>query len=117
LAARGSVRRERLFLHWSNFLHAYFYGNWGVKVPIILQDREFDDTVTIPGSSSEIQEMIAGDRSGYLFDFGEKSVEIFVLGAVVFSQSRLHQTPEAKAVVHSHHSTTMRALVVLVRGR
>ena len=39
LAARETVRRERLLLHWSNFLHAYFYGNWGVKVPIILQDK------------------------------------------------------------------------------
>jgi len=25
-------------LDLSDFPHAYFYGNWGVKVPIILQD-------------------------------------------------------------------------------
>jgi len=61
--------------------------------------------------------MLAGDRSAHLFDFGKKSVEIFALGAVVFSQSRLHQTPEAKSVVHPHHATTVRTLVVLVRGR
>ena len=61
--------------------------------------------------------MIAGDRFAHLLDFGEKGIEIFALRAVVFSQSRLHQTPEAKAVVHPHHSATVRALVVLVRGR
>jgi hypothetical protein len=26
-------------LDWSNFPHAYFYGNWRVKVPIILQGQ------------------------------------------------------------------------------
>ena len=26
-------------LDLSNFPHAYFYGNWGVKVPNILQDE------------------------------------------------------------------------------
>ena len=61
--------------------------------------------------------MLAGDRSAHLFDFGKKSVEIFALGAVAFCQSRLHQTPEAKSVVHPHHATTVRTLVVLVRGR
>jgi hypothetical protein len=106
-----------MLLDWSNFPHAYFYGNWRAKVPIILQDEQFNETVTIPGSSSETQEMIAGDPSAYLFDFGEKSVEILALGAVVFSQSRLHQTSEAKSIVHSHHATTVRTLVVLVRSR
>jgi hypothetical protein len=62
--------------------------------------------------------MIAVNRTTYLFDFGEERVEILALGAVVFSQSRLHQTPKAKSiVVHTHHAGTMRALVVLVRGR
>ena len=27
-----------MLLDLSNFPHAYFYGNWMVKVPIILQD-------------------------------------------------------------------------------
>ena len=62
--------------------------------------------------------MIAGDRSAHLFDLGEESVEVVALGAFVFSQSRLHQTPEAKSVVvYTHHAATMRALVVLVRSR
>ncbi len=52
----------------------------------------------------------------YLFDFGEKSVEVLVLGTVVFSQSGLHQTPEAKSVVNPHYTATVRALVVLVLG-
>jgi len=58
--------------------------------------------------------MIAGDRSAYLFDFGEKSVEVLVFGTVVFSQAGLHQTPEAKSVVNTHYAATMRALVVLL---
>jgi len=29
----------------------------------------------------------------------------------------LHQTPEAKSVMHPHHAATVRTLVVLVRGR
>jgi hypothetical protein len=58
--------------------------------------------------------MIAGDRSAYLFNFGEKSVEVLVFGTVVFSQAGLHQTPEAKSVVNTHYAATMRALVVLV---
>jgi hypothetical protein len=59
--------------------------------------------------------MLADDRCARLFDFGKKRVEIFALGAVIFGQSRLHQTPKAKSVVHAHHTTTVRALVV-VRG-
>ena len=58
--------------------------------------------------------MIAGHRSVYLFDFGEKSVEVLVFGTVVFSQAGLHQTPEAKSVVNTHYTATMRALVGLV---
>ncbi len=61
--------------------------------------------------------MIAGDRSGHLFDFGEESVEVLALRAIFFSQSCLHQTPEAKSVGHPYHAATVRALVVLVRGR
>ena len=61
--------------------------------------------------------MIAGARSVHLFDFREESVEVRDLRAIVFSQTRLHQTPEAKAVVHSHHAATVRALIVLVWGR
>jgi hypothetical protein len=61
--------------------------------------------------------MIAGDRSTDLFDLGEESVEILAFGAVVFSQSRLHQTAETKSVVHPHHAATVRALVLLVRRR
>jgi hypothetical protein len=36
LATGGTPYREEL-LDWSSFPHAYFYGNWGVKVPNILQ--------------------------------------------------------------------------------
>ena len=62
--------------------------------------------------------MIAGDRSAHSFDFGEERVEVLDLRAIIFSQSRLHQTPEAKSVVvYTHHAATMRALVVLVWGR
>ena len=61
--------------------------------------------------------MIAGDRSAHLFDFGEERVEVLDLRAIVFSQARLHQTSKAKSVVHPHHAATVRALVVLVRGR
>ena len=62
--------------------------------------------------------MIAGDRPAHLFDLREESVEILALGAFVFAQPSLHQTPEAKSVVvHTHHAATMRALVVLVWGR
>ena len=58
--------------------------------------------------------MIAGDRSAYLFDFREKSVEVLAFGTVVFSQAGLHQTPQAKSVVNTHYTATMRALVGLV---
>jgi len=37
LSAGGEACWERL-LDWYNFPHAYFYGNYRVKVPIILQD-------------------------------------------------------------------------------
>ncbi|PYK13622.1 MAG: hypothetical protein DME65_01265 [Verrucomicrobia bacterium] len=59
---------------------------------------------------------LADDRCARLFDFRKKRVEIFALGAVIFGQPRLHQTPEAKSVVHPHHSTTVRTLIVVVRG-
>jgi hypothetical protein len=36
--ATGTACRERL-VDWSNFPHAYFYGNWSSKVRIILQDK------------------------------------------------------------------------------
>jgi hypothetical protein len=91
--------------------------NWGVKVPIILQDEGINGTVTIrrfkPRNTREVT--IAGDRSAYSFNLGEESVEILALGAVLFSESRLHQTPEAKSVVNSYHAATVRALVVIVR--
>ena len=61
--------------------------------------------------------MIAGVESAHLFDFGEETVEILALGALLFSQPRLHQTPEAKSVVHPDHAATVRAFVVLVLGR
>jgi hypothetical protein len=61
--------------------------------------------------------MIAGDRSANSLDLGEESVEVLPLRAVIVSQSRLHQTAQAKSVVHSHHAATVWALVVLVRGR
>ena len=48
------------------------------------------------------------------FDFREERVEVLALVAVVFSQSRLHQTPEAESVVHTHYTGTMRALVGLM---
>jgi len=118
LTAGGTPYREGL-LDLSNFPHAYFYGNWGVKVPIILQDEGINGTVTIrrfkPRNTREVT--IAGDRSAYSFNLGEESVEILALGAVVFSQSRLHQTPEAKSVVNSYDAATVRALVVLARRR
>lgn len=38
LAAGGTACRGRL-LDWSKFPHAYFYGNWRAKVPIILQGQ------------------------------------------------------------------------------
>jgi len=46
LATGGPARRETLW-DLSNFPHAYFYGNWRAKVPIILQDEEFNAIVTI----------------------------------------------------------------------
>jgi hypothetical protein len=52
-----------------------------------------------------------------LFSFGREGVEILDLGAFAFREPRLYQTPEAKSVVHPHHAATVRALVVLVRGR
>jgi hypothetical protein len=55
LTAGGTPFREEL-LDLSNFPHAYFYGNWEVKVPIILQDEGINATVTIQDSSPEIQE-------------------------------------------------------------
>jgi hypothetical protein len=61
---------------------------------------------------------IAGIRSAHSFDLGEESVEVVALGAFVFAEPRLHQTPEAKSVmVHAHHAATVRALLVLVRRR
>jgi hypothetical protein len=45
------------------------------------------------------------------FDLREERVEVLALVAVVFSQSRLHQTPKAESVVHTHYTATMRALV------
>jgi hypothetical protein len=61
--------------------------------------------------------MIAGDRSTYLFNFGEEGVEILDLGTFAFCEPRLYQTSEAKSVVHPDHAATVRALVVRVRGR
>jgi hypothetical protein len=114
LAGEAPYRESPLDL--SIFPHAYFYGNGGVKVPIILQDEGINATVTIrrfkPRNTREVT--IAGDRSAYLFDFREKSVEVLVFGTVVFSQAGLHQTPQAKSVVNTHDTATMRALVVLL---
>jgi hypothetical protein len=61
--------------------------------------------------------MIAGDRSGDSFDLREESVEILDFGALVFSQSGLHQTAEAKSVmVHTYYSATMRTLIGFMLG-
>ena len=60
--------------------------------------------------------MIADERSADSFNFGNEIVWILALGAVLFSQSCLHQTPEAKSVVHPHYTAAMRALVVLMLG-
>jgi hypothetical protein len=38
LTASGTAYWETL-LGWCNFPHAYFYGNWGAKVSIILPDQ------------------------------------------------------------------------------
>jgi hypothetical protein len=57
---------------------------------------------------------ITGAGSAHLFDLGEESVEVLALGTVLFIQSGLHQTPEAKSVVNTHYTATMRALVVLM---
>ena len=54
------------------------------------------------------------DRSPQLFDLCEESIEILAFGTMLFSQSGLHQTSEAKSVVNTHYTATMRALVVLV---
>jgi hypothetical protein len=35
----GDRRYREGLLDLSNFPHAYFYGNWGVKVPNILQEE------------------------------------------------------------------------------
>jgi hypothetical protein len=43
-------------LDWSEFPHAYFYGNWGAKVPTILQDKGIYAVVTIQRSREKIQE-------------------------------------------------------------
>jgi hypothetical protein len=59
---------------------------------------------------------MAADRSAQSLDLEKESVEVLALGAVIISQSRLHQTPEAKSVVHPHHAATVRALVMVVRG-
>lgn len=61
--------------------------------------------------------MIARNRSEHSFDLGEEGVEVLALGPVIFSQPRLHQTAKAKSIVHTHHAATVRALVILVRGR
>ena len=61
--------------------------------------------------------MIASPSSTYLFNFGKEGVEILDLGAFAFREPRLYQTPEAKSVVHPHHTATMRALVGLMLGR
>jgi hypothetical protein len=74
-------------------------------------------TVTIGRSSSEIErEPIAADRSAHLFNLGEERVEILALRAGLFSQSRLHQTAQAKSVMRPHHTATVWALVVVMRG-
>jgi hypothetical protein len=60
--------------------------------------------------------MIAGDRSAHLFDLREQGVEILGFGTFSFREPCLHQTPEAKSVVHTHYTATMRALVGLMLG-
>ena len=68
LAGEAPYREGPLDL--SIFPHAYFYGNGGVKVPIILQDEGINGTVTIrrfkPRNTRELA--IAGDRFAQLFD-------------------------------------------------
>ena len=60
---------------------------------------------------------MADDRSAHSLNFGEERIEVVALGAGAFSQTCLHQAPQAKPVVYPHHTAAVWALVVFVRGR
>ena len=88
-----------------------------MKVPIILEDEEFNAAVTIQKSNPRNAEKATsvGDQWD-LFDLREEGIQIFPLAAFLLSESGLHQTPQTKSVMHAHYAATVRAFVVIVRG-
>jgi len=74
LVADAAACRERL-LDWCNSPHVYFYGNWRAKVPIILQDKGFNEVVTIRRSTSETRQKPRSQLTGsHTYSISERRV-------------------------------------------
>jgi hypothetical protein len=91
----------------------------GERSLIFCRDQRKPDQVLIRGVVPNFLEPLAVSRCrlALLFDFGKQGVEILAFGTFALVQACLHQAPEAKSMMQTHHAGTVRTLVWLVRSR